>query len=244
MRGIAVLCLAASILFASPQQVRAASRLDLSLQQRLEYPQAIASASVTLRDFVGFIGNSYKVPLLVEAVSPVPDLIVPAGTYSARQLLDIAVRQLHGYEWKSEGGVAHLYERGLVMSRGNLLNVKIHMFFFPKNVADFILYFRACIDSTIQGYRCSGVVITGIEPPGLKIEPLPYAEVFEHVTARAVLLRALQANGRFYVLIAYASTRPKLTSDFPFLNWFTESLVPAKPSPMWIQRPKRRTTGR
>jgi hypothetical protein len=245
MRAIAVLCAAASILFASAQQLRAASRLELSLQQRLDAPQTIASASVTLRDFVGFIGNSFKVPLLVETASPVPDLTIPAGTYSARQLLDIGVRQLRGYEWKNEGGVAHLYQPELVRSQGNLLNVKIHMFFFPKNVADFIWYFRHCIHATTQGYDCvSGGLMIGMKPPGLENEPLPYAEVFEDVAARAILLRALQASGRFYVLIAYESTRPKLASDFPYLNWFTQSLVPPEPAPMWIQRPQRRTTGR
>jgi hypothetical protein len=143
---------AAGLLRFTAQQVRAASRLDLTLQQRLDAPQTIASASVTVRDFVGFIGNSFKVPLLVETTSPVPDLTIPAGTYSARQLLDVAVQQLHGYEWKDERGVAHLHQPELVKATGNLLNAKIHLFFFPKNVAAFISTFRACIHSAIQGY--------------------------------------------------------------------------------------------
>jgi len=198
----------------------------------------IAGGSTSLRDFVGFIGNSLKVPLLVETTSPVPDLTIPTGMYSAHQLLDIAVRQLHSYEWKDERGVVHLYQRQLVISQGNLLNAKIHLFFFPKNVADFILYFRQCIYSTIQGNGCLVGVITAIPPTGLDKEPLPYEEGFENETARTILLRALQANGRFYVLVAFESIHPKLTSDFPFLNWFTQSLVPADPSPMWIQHPQ------
>lgn len=237
MRCLAVLCLLASSLSGVGQE-RTVSVLNVSLQQRLDRPEMVTAASVSLRDFVGFIGNSFKIPLLVETTSPVPDLTIPAGSYNARQLLDVAVRQLRGYEWKDEGGVAHLYEPELVNSKGNLLNVRIHLFFFPKNVADFILYFRACIDSTIQGYGCLGSVLTGVKPSGLEKEPLPYAEMFEDETARAILLRALQANGRFYVLVAYESTHPKLSSDFPFLNWFTQSLVPAEPSPMWIQHPQ------
>ena len=238
MRTVALLCVITWSLFASSQGGRATSRLDWSLQQRLDTPQRVASASVTLRDFVGFIGNSFKVPLLVEATSPVPDLTIPAGTYSARQLLDIGVLQLRGYEWKPEGGVAHLYQTELVRSHGNFLNVQIHRYYFPKSVGDFVLSFRACIHSTINGYGSLGGVITGIMPLGLDKESLPYAEGFEDVTARAILLRALQANGRFYVLIAYESTRPKLTSDFPFVNWFTQWLVPAEPAPLWIQRPQ------
>ena len=236
--AVAVVCILVSGLpTAIGQQQTATSRLNLPLQQRLDAPQTVAAASVTLRDFVGFIANSFKVPMLVESTSPVPDLKIPAGTYSARQLLDKAVRQLRGYKWKDELGVAHLYQPELVASPGNLLNVKIETFLFPQNVADFSLYFRACIHSAIHFHVCSGGLITGIRPTDLANEPLPSREAFKDVEARAILLKALQTNGRFYVLIAYEGTRPKLTSDFPFINWFTQSLVPAEPSPMWIQRP-------
>jgi len=145
---------------------------------------------------------------------------------------------LRGFEWKSEGGVAHLYQTELVRSRGNLLNVQIHSFYFPKNVANLISSLRACMHSTTKGYGCMGGVVTGVSPPGLDKEPLPYLEAFEDVTARTILLRALQANGHFYVLVAYESIRPKVASDFPFLNWFTQSLVPPEPAPMWVQTPR------
>ena len=75
---------------------------------------------------------------------------------------------------------------------------------------------------------------------GLNKEPSPYSESFKDVTSRTILMRALHAYGHFYVLIAYESTRPKLTSDFPFLNWFTQSFLPAEPAPMWVQIPRRR----
>jgi hypothetical protein len=237
MRIVASVLLVLSSAFASGEQ-RVHSRLDLSLPQRLDAPQPVASASIRLTDFVGFIGNTFKVPLLVETTSPVPDLTIPAGTFSARQLLDLAVRQLPGYKWEVENDVAHLYRTALVGWRGNLLNTRIHRFYFPKDMGDFVLQFPNCIHSTIQGYDCLGGAITGIVPPGLDKEPLPYLESLKDVTARTILLRALQANGHFYVLIAYESTRPKLTSIFPFLNWFTQSLVPAEPAPMWVQTPK------
>src|SRR5690242_10241634 len=153
MRTVALLLLILVSGFASGEQ-RMRSRLELPLPQRLDAPQAVASASLRLTDFVGFIGNSYKVPLLVETTSPVPDLTIPAGTFSARQLLDIAVRQLPGYEWEAENGVAHLYRTALVGWRGNLLNVHIHRFYFPKDVGNFVLKFPNCIHSTIQGYGC------------------------------------------------------------------------------------------
>jgi hypothetical protein len=183
--------------------------------------------------------------VLVETVAPVPDLTIPAGTYSARQLLDKGVQQLRGYEWKDEGGVAHLYQRALRASRGNLLNVQIRRFSFPANVADFDFYFRPCISGTIQGYDCTGGgAYTGFKPSGLEKEPLPSLEAFKDVQARAILLRALQANGHFYVLIAYESAHPRLRSNFPFGNWFTRTLVPAEPLPMWIQRPEHKAEPR
>ena len=202
------------------------SPLDLPLEQRLDAPRKIASASLKLTDFVGFLGNTYKVPLLVETTSPVPDLAIPSGTFSARQLLDLAVQQLHGYEWKSEKGVAHLYRRDLAGSQGNLLNLRIHRFTFPKNVAEFVLEFRQCLYSIVQHYDCRGGAIEAVAAAALFSEPLPYLESFNDVDARSILLALWRANGRFYVLIAYESGKPTLTSNFALQNWFTQSVIP------------------
>lgn len=237
MRIAAVLMLLVSSLASAQQSVP--STLEMSLQQRLNTSQRIASASVRLTDFASFVATSFKVPLLVETTSPVPDLKTPAGIYSARQLLDSAVRQLHGFEWKDEGGVAHLYDAQLLKARGNLLNVRIHRFYFPHDVAEFMYLFRPCISATIQGYGCEGGVFSGFLPADLKREPLPYLTAFKDVSAREILLAALKANGRFYVLIAFESTDPKLTSQFPYVNWFSQSLVSAEPPPMWVQPLKR-----
>jgi hypothetical protein len=84
-----------------------------------------------------------------------------------------------------------------------------------------------------------GGAFEGLRPIDLQKESLPNFEAFKDVRGRAILLRVLQANGHFYVLIAYESTHPKLTGDFPYGNWFTRSLVPSEPSPMWVQTPKR-----
>lgn len=51
------------------------------------------------------------------------------------------------------------------------------------------------------------------------------------------MLRALQANGHFYVLIGYPSETPKLDNDFAIRNWFIRSLVADGPLPIWIQTP-------
>jgi hypothetical protein len=235
MRIAAALILLASSLTGAQA---APSRLEMPLRERLDAPQRIAAASVRLTNFAGFIATSFKVPLLVETTSPVPDLKIPAGTYSPRQLLDSAVRQLHGFAWRDEDGVAHLYNRQLVKSPGNILNVRIHRFSFPGNVAEFLYDFRPCISGTIQGYGCAGGM-AGILPADLERESLPKFTTFKDVSARAILLAALKENGRFYVLIAFESPQPKLTSDYPYLNWFSQSLVPTEPAPMWVQTPKK-----
>ena len=216
------------------------SRLDQPLEQRLDLPQRVASVPLRLTDFVSFIATSFKVPLLVETTAPVPDLRTPEGTYSARQLLDLATRQLSGFEWKDEAGVAHIYQNRLAASSGNILNIRIRHYAFPADVGEFMYYFRPCIRATIQGYDCSGGAYSGFQLPKLERGRLPLSENFNDFPARDILLAALRENGRFYVLIAFEGTEPSIKSDYPFANWFSESLEVARPSPLWVQNPKHR----
>jgi hypothetical protein len=211
------------------------SRLDLRLEQRLDLRQRVASASIELKDFVGFIGTSFKVPLLVETSTPDAQVRIYSGTYTARQLLDAVVAKLINFEWRDEGGVAHIYEKVLAAAPGNLLNVRIPHFAFPGDVGEFMYMFRPCISSVIQGY--GGVIgaTVGFKLPKLTQGRLPEGQIFDNVVARDILLAALKTNGRFYVLIAFRSNDPNLKSKYPFMNWFAESLEQDDPSPMWIQ---------
>ena len=93
-------------------------RIDMPLHDRLQLHQGVSSVSLLLTDFVGFIATSYKVPILAEVTCPQPDVTITAGSYTARQLLDQAVSQLHEYRWKSENGVAHLYQSQLRRAGG------------------------------------------------------------------------------------------------------------------------------
>src|SRR3984893_2247701 len=111
---IAALLIVLAASTVSAQTSAPVSRLDLPLEQRLDLPERVASVPLRLTDFVSFIATSFKVPLLVETPAPIPNLQTPAGTYTARQLLDAAMAQLPGFQWKDEGGVAHLYEKRLV----------------------------------------------------------------------------------------------------------------------------------
>ena len=234
------------LLCASPlwaQRTSGSSPVDLPLEQRLDLPRRVASVPLRLTDFVSFIATTFKVPLLVETPAPVPDLKTPEGSYSARQLLDIAVAHLPGFEWKDERGVAHVYQKRLADSSGNLLNVRIPHFSFPNEVGEFMYLFRPCINSVIQGYACAGGVYTGFQLPKLRQGGLPYAQTFTNEAARNILLASLKANGRFYVLIAFEGTQPKLQSMYPFANWFAESLEVDEPSPMWVQTPKKQPLG-
>jgi hypothetical protein len=235
MRWAALLPLAFA--FTLGAQQRPISPLELSLEQRLDAPRRVTTSTLRLTDFVAFIATAFKVPLLVETTTPAPELTISGAAYTARQLLDIAVRQLPQYGWKDEGGVAHLYRKQLVHSSGNLLNFTIHRFYFPRDVAEFMYDFRPCVYWTIRGEGCHGG-LAGLQLPELKQETLPYLRSFKDTSARSILLSALKANGRFYVLIAYESPHPNLASEFPFVNWFTQSLVADEPAPIWIARPK------
>ncbi len=234
--GALLVVLAAST--ATAQTSKAVPQFDLPLEQRLNVPQRIASVPLALTDFVSFIATSYKVPLLVETPAPAPDLKTPGGTYTARQLLDIAMGQLRGFEWKNEGGVAHIYQKRLVRSSGNLLNVRIPHFAFPHDVGEFMYLFRPCIHSVIQGYGCETGAYSGFQLPNFKQGRLPYGQTFTNTLARDILLTALKVSGRFCVLVAYEKAQPKLRSEYPFANWFAESLEVDEPSPMWVQTPK------
>jgi hypothetical protein len=221
---------------AIPSQNQAVqSRVDLPLEARLDLPQRVAGSSLRLKDFVSFIATSFKVPLLVEIPNPIPDIDMLDGLFSARQLLDSAIQQMPGYEWQDVAGVAHIYEKLLVRSQGNLMNVVIPRFAFPNDVGVFMWLFRPCVNSVIQGFDCGAGVYTGFQSPKLKQGRLPYMQVFSHETARNILLTALKENGKFYVLIAFESNNPKLKSKYPSANWFAESLEVDEPAPMWIQ---------
>jgi hypothetical protein len=99
-------------------------------------------------------------------------------------------------------------------------------------------YFPPCINATLRGYDCRGGAYTGFELPQLKQGQLPFGRSFDGVLARDIVLAALKANGRFYVLIAFEGSEPKINSHFPFQNWFAESLEAAEPSPLWVQTPR------
>ena len=236
MRVAALIVLGASLV--SAQTKTPVSRIDLPLERRLDLPQRVASARLRLTDFISFIATSFKVPLLVETPAPVPDLDSPEGTYTARQLLDVAIGQLPGFAWKDDAGVAHIYQKHLINSAGNILNVRIPHFAFPHDVGEFMYLFSPCISSVIQGYRCEGVAYSGFQLPKLKQGGLPYLQFFTNEVARNILLTALRENGRFYLLIAFEGTEPKLKSQFPFMNWFAESLEVSDPSSIWVQSPK------
>lgn len=234
MRAVALFIILAATSCSRPPATPV-SRLDLRLEQRLDLPQKVAPASIELKDFVGFIGTSFKVPLLVETSTPDAEVRINSGMYSARQLLDAVVAQLINFEWRDEAGVAHMYEKALAASPGNLLNVRIPHFAFPRDVGEFMFRFRPCISSVIQGYGCVGGVYIGLQLPKLKQGRLPEGQIFDNVVARDILLAALKTNGRFSVLIAFPSNDPNLKSDYPFANWFAESLEQNDPSPIWIQ---------
>ncbi len=210
-------------------------RLDLPLEQRLDIPVKHASATLRLTDFVSFVATSYKVPVLAEVVAPIPDVKVSEGTDSARQLLETVIGRLPGYLWKDEGGIAHIFQTSLLTSRGNILNLQVDRFYFPASVPDFNASFRSCLWGLAQHHGCVGGAISDLIPTELHKEPLPYAEAVREVAGRAILIRALQANGHFYSLIGYRSDKPQLDDDFAISNWFIRSLVPDEPLPIWIQ---------
>jgi hypothetical protein len=117
--------------------------------------------------------------------------------------------------------------------------VRIHEFAFPHDVGEFMYLFRPCIWGTINGFNdCRSGVYTGFQIPKLKQGRLPFGQNFNDALARDILLAALRTNGRFYLLIAFERTNPKLKSHFPFGNWFAESLEVAESLPLSIQIPK------
>lgn len=215
------------------------SRPNLSLDRRLDIPVVVVPVRGKLTDLVSFVATTYKVPVLAEIVAPNPDISIPGGTYTARQLVDITVRAIPSYRWQNQDGVAHICQRRVVDARGNLLNLRIHRFMTPQNVRDFNMIFRACLKSTVQGFGCMGAVITEITPAFFEKEKLGI-EIFKDRTAREVLLWALQDNGFCYVVLGYPNSRPKLPGDaeFTFVNWHLRSLRTQEPDPIWIQSPR------
>ncbi len=136
------------------------ARLALPLGQRLDTPLNHTSASFRLTDFVSFIATSYKVPVLAEVVAPVPDVQVPVGTHTARQLLDYVVGRLPGYAWDDDDGVANIFQVDLRKAPGNVLNQPTNHFDVPSNVWEFNSKFRSCQWDIAHQQDCGGRVWT------------------------------------------------------------------------------------
>jgi hypothetical protein len=213
------------------------ARLALPLKQRLDVPLNHTAANFRLTDFVSFIATSYKVPLLAEVVAPVPDVQIPAGSHTARKLLDYVVSRLPGYAWDDDQGIANIFEVDVRKAAGNILNLPVHYFMVPPNVWEFNAEFRLCLWNIAKQQGCSGGVIDEVGQPELRKEALGVGS-FHDAPAGTILRTVLRENGRFHVLMAYSSRRPKLGDSFVFENWYTQSLVPDEPLPIWIQIPK------
>jgi hypothetical protein len=225
--------LAAVITYPAQARPQSAQRLALPLEQRLDVPLRVSSATLKLTEFAAFVATSFKVPLLVESPLAVEGLKSPKGTYSARQLLNVVVRQRPELDWEDVGGVAHIFDKRLVRSRGNLLNVRIRWFAYSKDVGETLYMFRACVSATIKGFGCETSVNAGFALPHLQDGALPKGQTFENASVREILLTALKQNGRFWILIGFDGHVPKLESEFPFLHWYNESLEVNEAPILW-----------
>jgi|SRR5215469_13887185 len=124
----------------------------------------------------------------------------------------------------------------IVASSGNRVNIGIPHFSFPHDAGEFMYLFRLCIDSVIKGYACRGGFYSGFQLPKLRHGGSPYGHTFTNEVATAILLIALKTNVRFYTLIGFEGSPPKLRSEYPFANWFAESMEIDEPSPMWVHQ--------
>lgn len=182
-----------------------------------------------LSELVPRVAELYGLPMLIAvAQSTDTDIDIPAGTISAREILDTVVRMNPEYVWKPEDTAIYFYNRSLKESPNCFLNWKIKSFTIEKSVADVDLILRAELAKVRYGVQGEGGTVIGLRSTELAAHSLPRI-VLHNVTAAEILLRVLSIDHGFYSMVTFPAIRPNRERDLnaAFASW------------QWIPLPER-----
>lgn len=186
----------------------------------IDHSHAHKEMKGSLLNALVFVSTQFRVPVIGELVGPQDhDLVIPAGTDSARQILDQLVSQSRGYEWSVHLGVVHFYERRVVNAKGNFLNLRLRTFEIPPNVSDLKLILRERLTNDAKGL--TGAVISYMASPELKEEVIA-SKRLQNATGRKILVTSAELTPKFTSIIVFPRREPKGNEDVDYAsrNWF------------------------
>ena len=165
---------------------------------------AHSSAQGDLVQLLAFVSENFQVPLTAELAQPYPvGLRLLGRKESARKALDALIASCPGYAWHEARGVAVVYNKKLVKSRGDFLNRHLSLFVMPANVAELKLY----LPGAIEHPREAGV-LTGIQDNDLAAMTLERQKTMRNITAREVLVEVGNENPSFFSLVVFPDSDP------------------------------------
>ena len=201
--------------------------------------QALAHASLwgNLANVLAQVAHSDRIPMVAELAQPLPDIKVPGGTHTGRQLLDLIAHQAPGYTWELNGSVVHFYNSQLIQAKVNFLNFQFRQFSMPRNMTEFEYKFPTQIIGLMNGYDGLGGAFEGFYKKELEKDRLR-PEGLIKVTGREIFFRAATESPTFFTVIVFPSAAPKTAKEAEQtnLNWYWWSFN-EKLEYMYIQHP-------
>lgn len=203
---------------------------DVGLKSKHQHTQR----SGDLIEVLGFIANTFSVPMVIEVAQPYPvDLSIPAGTDSAAQLIEALIAKCRGYDWRDDGGVVVVTKSSLMASPGDFMNRRLPVFVMPADVA----YLRLQLAGALAAPPGVAPLITGITPPDLTALKLPQGRVLKGFTGREILITAAKENREIFSLIIFPNGNPKTQKDRSEAtgSWYIRSISSLSSTPLRVR---------
>jgi hypothetical protein len=192
---------------------------------------------------LAYIATIYHIPLVAEVVYSGERISVPAGSYTAQAMLDLASRAA-SVEWNLDDDVVHVFDTRLRDERWNYLNHRPPHFSVPNNVADLQLQIEDRINTAQAGLEdkaggVEGGFHSGITARELVLIPLA-PELLNGYTVQDILLKEAAAGG-FYSIVVFPHLMKTKGSEsdwnYVSLNWFWGSIKVPLQSDLAVETP-------
>lgn len=144
------------------------------------------------------LASEFHEPMIVELVTPEPQVSIPPDIKTLDSALDYIVSRFRPYKWVKNGAVVHFYSPEIEAQSQNFMNIILPTFTISGTVGIVDLRLRGEINKSIHGISSSGLLVEGILKPDLRKLQLPTAQV-ENASVRDILFRLGNLSPHVYI---------------------------------------------